>query len=157
MTAGRLGVDSAEIMTELDALARLSDAPFPAVTRVVYTPADLAARAFIKKRCNDAGLSVREDAIGNTFARWEGQEATLAPVGTGSHIDAIPHSGRFDGTVGVIGGLAAIRALKRAGFRTGAADRAPDLYQRRTDAIRDGMPGEPHVGRLVVARVAARA
>ena len=87
------------------------------MTRVVYTPADLAARAFIKKRCNDAGLSVREDAIGNTFARWEGQEATLAPVGTGSHIDAIPHSGRFDGTVGVIGGLAAIRALKRAGFR----------------------------------------
>ena len=57
------------------------------------------------------GLTVREDPIGNTFARWEGLRPELAPVGTGSHIDAIPHSGRFDGTVGVLGGLAAIRTL----------------------------------------------
>ena len=64
------------------------------MTRVVYTAADLAARAFIKELCNDAGLSVREDAIGNTFARWEGKQPGLAPVGTGSHIDAIPHSGQ---------------------------------------------------------------
>ena len=41
----------------------------------------------------------------------------LAPVGTGSHVDAIPHSGRFDGTVGVLGGLAAIRTLRAAGFQ----------------------------------------
>ena len=41
-----------------------------------------------------------------------GTDPSLAPVGTGSHIDAIPHSGRFDGTVGVLGGLAAIRALR---------------------------------------------
>jgi N-carbamoyl-L-amino-acid hydrolase len=117
MTATRLGVDAAEIMAELNALATLSDATFPAVTRVVYTAADMAARAFIKERCHEAGLSVREDAIGNTFARWEGQEPDLAPIGTGSHIDAIPFSGRFDGTVGVIGGLAAIRALRRSGYQ----------------------------------------
>jgi ureidoglycolate amidohydrolase len=117
MTIARLGVDACEIMAELDGLAARSDTPLPAVTRVVYTAPDLAARAFIRDLCNDAGLAVREDAIGNTFARWEGQKAGLAPVGTGSHIDAIPHSGRFDGTVGVIGGLAAIRSLKRAGFQ----------------------------------------
>ena len=37
-------------------------------------------------------------------------------MATGSHIDAIPHSGRYDGTVGVLGGLEAIRALKNVGF-----------------------------------------
>jgi N-carbamoyl-L-amino-acid hydrolase len=46
-----------------------------------------------------------------------GSEPDLAPIGTGSHIDAIPNAGSYDGTVGVLGGLEAIRALQRAGFR----------------------------------------
>ena len=54
--------------------------------------------------------------MGNTFARWIGSEPDCAAVGTGSHIDAIPHSGRYDGTVGVLGGLEAIRALQRSGL-----------------------------------------
>jgi N-carbamoyl-L-amino-acid hydrolase len=60
---------------------------------------------------------VHEDAIGNTFARWQGSDGELAPVGTGSHIDAIPNAGLYDGCVGVLGGLEAIRVLKKLGFR----------------------------------------
>ena len=63
-----------------------------------------------------ASLS-REDAVGNTFARWTGTEPDLPAVASGSHIDAIPHSGRYDGTVGVLGALEAIRALQAANFR----------------------------------------
>jgi ureidoglycolate amidohydrolase len=66
--------------------------------------------------CSAAGLSVREDAVGNMFARWAGARPDLPAVGTGSHIDAIPHSGKYDGTVGVLGGLEAIRALQASGF-----------------------------------------
>jgi N-carbamoyl-L-amino-acid hydrolase len=55
--------------------------------------------------------------VGNTFARFAGSDADLAPVATGSHIDAIPNAGRFDGTVGVLGAIEAIRALQRAGIR----------------------------------------
>ena len=118
MTAARPRVDIDRIIAELDALAGKSDAPRPAVTRVLYHRAPTwRRRAYIKDLCQDAGLSVREDPIGNTFARWEGLRPELAPVGTGSHIDAIPHSGRFDGTVGVLGGLAAIRTLRTAGFQ----------------------------------------
>jgi len=84
---------------------------------VVFSESDLRARAYVKGLCTDAGLTVHEDAIGNTFARWTGSEAELAPVGTGSHIDAIPNAGSYDGTVGVLGGLEAIRALQRAGFK----------------------------------------
>ena len=69
-----------------------------------------------KSQCHGAGLSVREDAVGNMFARWTGAQPQLAAIGTGSHIDAIPHSGKFDGTVGVLGGLQAIRALQQSGF-----------------------------------------
>jgi N-carbamoyl-L-amino-acid hydrolase len=117
MTALRPEVDIDRVMAELDALARRSDATAPAVTRVLYTDADLAARALIKDLCAEAGLTLREDPIGNMFARWEGLRPDLPAVGTGSHTDAIPHSGRFDGTVGVLGALEAIRALKRTGFR----------------------------------------
>jgi N-carbamoyl-L-amino-acid hydrolase len=61
-------------------------------------------------------LAVREDPVGNMFARWTGSRPELAAIGTGSHIDAIPHSGKYDGTVGVLGGLEAIRALQQSGF-----------------------------------------
>jgi ureidoglycolate amidohydrolase len=117
MTDLNVKVDSDRLTRELDELATFSDAEPPAVTRVLYTPADLQARAFLKRLCTDAGLTVREDPIGNLFARWVGSEPSLPAVGTGSHTDAIPHSGRYDGTVGVLGGLEAIRALQASGFR----------------------------------------
>jgi ureidoglycolate amidohydrolase len=113
----RLAVDIDRLMAELGELAAESGAAAPGVTRVVYSGADLAARALVKGLFRDAGLSVWEDALGNTFARWEGQRRELPAVATGSHIDAIPHSGRFDGTVGVLGAIEAVRALGRAGFR----------------------------------------
>lgn len=106
----------AGMMEELGTLARISEAEAPVVTRVVFSEADLRARAYVKELCADAGLAVTEDAIGNTFARWEGTEPELAPVGTGSHIDAIPNAGSYDGVVGVLGGLEAIRVLKSIGF-----------------------------------------
>ncbi len=112
-----LTVNQERLMAELDRLAGFSDVPAPAVTRVVFSPVDLEARAYFKQLCTDAGFHVREDAVGNTFARWAGADPNLPLVGTGSHIDAIPHSGRYDGTVGVLGGLEAMRALNESGFQ----------------------------------------
>src|SRR5260221_5662596 len=113
----KLQVDQQRLAAELDDLAAISAEPAPIVTRVVFTEADLRARQLVKRWCSDAGLDVREDPVGNTYARWPGSESGLAPVGTGSHIDAIPNAGRYDGTVGVLGGLEAIRTLARAGFK----------------------------------------
>jgi ureidoglycolate amidohydrolase len=113
----KLEIDGARLTSEIEALASISEAPAPAVTRIVFTPADLRAREWLKARCEEAGLAVRHDAIGNTFVRWAGSDIALPAVGTGSHIDAIPNAGKFDGVVGVLGGLEAIRALQRTGFR----------------------------------------
>lgn len=110
-------VDVPRLLGELERLASFSDAPAPAVTRILYTPSDRAARAYLIERFEAAGLAVRTDPLGTTFARWEGREPELAPVATGSHADAIPHSGRYDGTVGVLGALEAVRALQRSGVR----------------------------------------
>jgi len=119
MTTESLIVPKVEIDTlceELAALALISEHEPPVVTRVVFNEADLRARAYVKTLCEESWLTITEDAIGNTFARWHGSEPDLAPIATGSHIDAIPNAGSYDGTVGVLGGLEAIRSLQRAGF-----------------------------------------
>ncbi len=109
-------IDRDRMLSEIEALALISEAEPPVVTRIVFTPSDLKARAWMKARCEAAGLAVREDAIGNTFARWNGTDISSPVVGTGSHIDAIPNAGKYDGVVGVLGGLEAIRALQKSGF-----------------------------------------
>jgi ureidoglycolate amidohydrolase len=105
------------LMSELMALAQISEAEPPVVTRVVFGEADMRARAYVRGLCEAAGLIVSNDAIGNTFARWEGSDPSLAPIGTGSHIDAIPNAGLYDGCMGVLGGLEAIRVLQQLGYK----------------------------------------
>src|SRR5260221_8829370 len=112
-----IAVDGERLIAEIEELALISDAEAPAVARVVFAPTDMKARAWFIARCEKAGLQVRRDAIGNTFARWVGSDPAAAAVGTGSHIDAIPNAGKYDGVVGVLGGLEAIRSLKQGGFR----------------------------------------
>jgi ureidoglycolate amidohydrolase len=109
-------IDADRLNRELEQLASFSDVPAPAVTRLVFSEADQQARVWLKERCLAAGLTIREDAVGNMFARWNSHHAEAPVIGTGSHIDAIPNAGRFDGTVGVLGALEAIRSLKQAGF-----------------------------------------
>src|SRR5664279_6407393 len=105
------------LIAELLTLGKISEAEPPVVTRVVFSEADMRARAYVKSLCASAGLMLREDAIGNTFATWDGSDPSLAPIGTGSHIDAIPNAGLYDGCVGVLGGLEAIRVLQQLGFK----------------------------------------
>ncbi|HEY4354403.1 MAG TPA: M20 family metallo-hydrolase [Acidobacteriaceae bacterium] len=119
-------INSDRLIRELHHLAQFTDCPptqdtalptpTQAVTRIVFTPRDLQARAWLKQLAADAGFGIREDAVGNTFIRWQGSDASLGAVGTGSHTDAIPHAGMYDGTVGVLGGLEAMRSLKETGF-----------------------------------------
>src|SRR5437879_386492 len=112
-----LQIDQQGLLSQLETLATFSDAEPPEVTRIVFTPADLKARAWVITRCEEAKLAVRQDAIGTIFAPWTRADAAAPAGGTGSHIDAIPNAGKYDGVGGVLGGLEAIRALQRSGFR----------------------------------------
>jgi len=87
------------------------------VTRVLFSEADLRGRNYVRSAAREAGLSVREDAVGNLFARWAGSEAALPAAATGSHTDAIPNAGKYDGVVGVLGAFEAVESLRRSGFR----------------------------------------
>lgn len=112
-----IGPDIKRLQQEIDTLALITEAEPPVVTRVLFSEADLRGRDFVKNLCRETELILREDAIGNIFARWEGTDKNLPAVATGSHIDAIPNAGKYDGVVGVLGAIEAIRALKKVGFQ----------------------------------------
>ena len=119
-----LAINQTRLLEELRTLATFSAPPAEgavkpgdtAVTRIVFTERDREARAWLTSIAQAAGLLINSDAIGNTFFRWQGSEPNLPAIATGSHIDAIPNAGMYDGTVGVLGGLEAIRALQASGF-----------------------------------------
>ena len=95
-------INISQLQQEIDELALISENPPPMVTRVLFSEADLKARAHVKGLFRGAGLTVRDDGAGNIFARWPGKNNALPPVATGSHIDAIPNAGRYDGVVGML-------------------------------------------------------
>ncbi|GAB4244964.1 MAG: Zn-dependent hydrolase [Candidatus Methylacidiphilales bacterium] len=114
-------IDLPRLVAEMDALALHSETAPPAVTRLVFSPEDRAARAMVTSLFEEAGLNVRTDAVGNTFARWEGSDPDRGVFATGSHIDAIPNAGKFDGVVGVLGAIEAVRSLRAVGFQPSAS------------------------------------
>lgn len=85
--------------------------------RQALTDADREGRELFLSWARDAGCSVRVDAIGNLFVRRPGKQ-DLPPVLTGSHLDTQPTGGKFDGILGVLGGLEVIESLNDAGIET---------------------------------------
>ena len=113
----KIAIDRAGLERRIDELALISEAPAPVVTRVLFSESDRRGREYVRAAARQAGLAIREDAVGNIFCRWAGSEPGLPAVGSGSHTDAIPNAGRYDGVVGVLGAFEALAALQRAGFR----------------------------------------
>ncbi|MEU1517104.1 M20 family metallo-hydrolase [Streptomyces sp. NPDC005811] len=88
------------------------------VNRLALTDADAAGRRRVVAWMEEAGLTVRVDRMGNIYGRREGTDPTAAAVLTGSHIDSVATAGAFDGCLGVLGGIEAVRTLNERGIRT---------------------------------------
>ena len=71
----QLHIDRDRLLSDLETLASFSDDTPPGISRLVFAEADQKARVWLKSQCRDAGLTVREDAVGNMFARWTGRPA----------------------------------------------------------------------------------
>lgn len=107
-------MDKQWVMDTIAALAGFS-AGGPGITRLAFSDEDRSAGEYIQNLMRHSGLTVRRDAFGNIIGRLEGTTPDAPAVATGSHLDTVPEGGRYDGVVGVVGGLAAIRRLAGEG------------------------------------------
>jgi N-carbamoyl-L-amino-acid hydrolase len=90
------------------------------INRKTLTAEDGMVRAWFKREAEALGCRVSVDEVGNMFALRPGRQADLAPIALGSHLDTQPTGGKFDGNLGVLGALEALRTLVAAGYETNA-------------------------------------
>ncbi|MEK6710790.1 MAG: M20/M25/M40 family metallo-hydrolase, partial [Nitrospinota bacterium] len=102
----------------MEEMARIGATPGGGVHRLTLSDADREARDLFAKWCGEAGLSVAVDEMGNMFARRPGADEAAPPAMLGSHLDSVPHGGRFDGSLGVLAALEVVRSLNDRGLRT---------------------------------------
>ena len=86
--------------------------------RQTLTDEDARGRALFQKWCDEANLLMGIDKMGTMFARREGTDPNALPVYVGSHLDTQPTGGKYDGVLGVLGGLELIRSLDDMGIKT---------------------------------------
>lgn len=102
---------------QIEALAEIdSHHEGAGLIREVYTPEYAQAVRFVSDRMEEVGLEVREDSVGNLFGLWRGSSPDLPRVLTGSHFDTTLNAGKYDGVLGVLGAIEAIRHLREEGF-----------------------------------------
>ena len=110
-------IDAARLQATLEQLStfgRPTGGSFAdGVSRVAYSDADVAGRAYAMGLMRDAGLDPRIDAAGNITGTRAGSDPALKPIVIGSHVDSVPGGGNFDGQVGSMAAIEVVRALKQ--------------------------------------------
>jgi N-carbamoyl-L-amino-acid hydrolase len=113
-----LSVDGDRLWDTIEASAAIGGGPNGGLRRLTLTDEDKQMRDLLARWADEAGFVVRVDQLGNMFVRREGQQPELPPVLIGSHLDTQAAGGRFDGILGVLGGLEILRTLEDSGIET---------------------------------------
>ena len=113
-----LRIDGARLWDSLMEMARIGPGIAGGNNRQTLTDADSEGRHLFARWCAAAGLTLGVDRMGNMFAHREGTDSTALPVYMGSHLDTQPTGGKYDGVLGVLGGLEVIRTLNDLNIRT---------------------------------------
>ena len=116
-----LKIDAQRLWDTLMQTARIGATPKGGICRLTLTDYDRQVRDWFKAQCEALGCTVAIDDMGNMFARRGGKNPALAPIAMGSHLDTQPTGGKFDGLLGVLGALEAMRSLHEAAYATNAA------------------------------------
>lgn len=113
-----LSINGSRLWNSLMEMAKIGATAKGGVCRLALTDLDREGRDLFVRWAREAGCTISLDQMGNVFARRAGRDNSLAPVITGSHADSQPTGGRFDGILGVLGGLEVIRSLNDHGIST---------------------------------------
>jgi N-carbamoyl-L-amino-acid hydrolase len=111
-------VDGRRLWDSLMEMAKIGGTPKGGCKRLTLTDVDKQGRELFRSWCQQAGLTLKIDEMGNMFARRAGVEDNLPPVVLGSHLDTQPTGGKFDGVLGVLGALEVVRSLNDLKIKT---------------------------------------
>jgi N-carbamoyl-L-amino-acid hydrolase len=112
-----LRINAQRFQQDFEALSQLGSTGDGGVHRPTFSPAYLAARAWLKERILQAGLDFSQDTAGNHSARLSCGPSSAPTLLLGSHLDSVPNGGRFDGASGVLAALETLRTIREAGIR----------------------------------------
>ncbi|MGB6796194.1 MAG: Zn-dependent hydrolase [Xanthobacteraceae bacterium] len=115
-----LQIDAQRLWDSLMETAKIGGTPKGGICRLTLTDLDRQMRDWFKMQCEALGCTVAADEVGNMFARRPGKNAGLPPIAMGSHLDTQPTGGKFDGALGVLAALEALRTLRDLGYETNA-------------------------------------
>jgi N-carbamoyl-L-amino-acid hydrolase len=120
MTKARtnLQIDSARLWKDIHDTAQFGATAKGGVRRLTLGAEDKQVRDWFRAACEAAGCEVHVDALGTMFAIRPGRDRTKPPVGIGSHLDTQPTGGKYDGVLGTLAALEAVRAMNDAGIET---------------------------------------
>ena len=115
-----LVIDGKRLWDAIMETAAFGSTPKGGIKRLTLSDDDKKVRDWFKRACEDLGLKVTVDSCGNMFAIRQGRNSDLLPIAMGSHLDTQPTGGKFDGVLGVLGALEAMRTLEEVGYETTA-------------------------------------
>ena len=120
MPTQNLTIDPQKLWDTIMETAKFGATPKGGIKRLTLSDDDKRVRDWFKAACEVLGCTVSVDAVGNMFAVRPGKRADLLPIALGSHLDTQPTGGKFDGVLGVLGALEALRTLVATGYETNA-------------------------------------
>ncbi len=113
-----LKINSDRLWDSIMEMAKIGPGVAGGNNRQTLTDADAEGRKLFQKWCEDAGLTMGVDTMGNMFMRREGTDPDALPVYVGSHLDTQPTGGKYDGVLGVLSGLELVRTLNDMNIKT---------------------------------------
>ena len=116
--AGNLRINGDRLWDTLMEMAKIGPGVRGGNNRQTLTDEDGVGRKLFQKWCEDAGMTMGVDQMGNMFFRREGTDPDALPVYVGSHLDTQPTGGKYDGVLGVLGGLEIVRTLNDLNIKT---------------------------------------
>ena len=118
MEGDNIRIDGARLWDSLMEMAKIGPGVAGGNNRQTLTDADAEGRRLFQSWCEDAGMTMAVDRMGNMFMRHEGTDPSADPVYIGSHLDTQPTGGKYDGVLGALSGLEVIRAIRDMGIKT---------------------------------------
>ena len=117
-SASNLRIDGERLWSELMETAAIGATPKGGICRLTLSDLDRRVRDWFKARTEALGCTITVDTMGAMFARRPGRRSDIPPIAMGSHLDTQPTGGKFDGVLGVLSALEALRTLVEAGYET---------------------------------------